>query len=109
MIQLLISLVLFGVLSYFMARQLVDRKGPFASYIGLGVGMAGLGLIIYWQTLIDSNILDILDLEVDDRGYSSLYPEYLFVYGGLLMLIYLIVKRKELRRWLPAREKMKAK
>jgi glucan phosphoethanolaminetransferase (alkaline phosphatase superfamily) len=102
MIQLVISLVLFGVLAFFMARQLVNRKGLFASYFGLIAGTVGLGLIIFWQTVIDSNVLDALNLEVDDRGYSSLYPEYLFIYGGLLMLIYLFVKRKELRRWLPA-------
>jgi hypothetical protein len=104
MVQLVISLVLFGVLAFFMARQLVNRKGLFASYFGLITGTIGLGLIIYWQTVIDSNVLDALNLEVDDRGYSSLYPEYLFIYGGLLMLIYLIIKWKDLRRWLPARK-----
>jgi hypothetical protein len=103
MIQLVISLVLFGVLAFFMARQLVNRKGLFASYFGLIAGTVGLGLIIYWQTVIDSNVLDALNLQVDDRGYSSLYPEYLFIYGGLLMLIYLFIKRKDLRRWLPAK------
>ena len=103
MIQLVISLVLFGVLAFFMSRQLVNRKGLFATYFGLIAGAVGLGLIIFWQTVIDSNVLTVLNLEVDDRGYSSLYPEYLFIYGGLIMLIYLFIKRKELRRWLPAR------
>jgi len=103
MIQLVISLILFGTLSYSMGRQLVNRKGPLASYAGLIAGMAGLGLIIFWQNWIDINILGILNIKVDSLGYSSLYSEYLYIYGGLFMLILSIVKRKELRRWLPSK------
>ena len=102
-VQLVISLVLFGGLSYFICRQLIDRKGFFASLPGLITGMLGLGAIIYWQGEIDGSILDILGLDVDTRGYSSLYPYYLYLYGGLLMLVYIIIKRKDLKRWFPAR------
>lgn len=102
-LQLVASLALFGVLAYFICRQLIRRKGFFASLTGLIVGALGLGLIIYWQGAIDGTILDILNLEVDDRGYSSLYSYYLYVYGGLLMLIYLVIKRRDLMRWFPAR------
>lgn len=105
--QLVLSLILFGGIAYFMSRGLVTRKGFFSSLTGLITGTVGLGVIIFWQGAIDGNILDILNLEVDNRGYSSLYPYYLFVYGGLLMLIFLIIKRKDLMRWFPARGKGK--
>ena len=100
--QLVLSLVLFGVLSFFMIRQIVARKGFFASYPGLILGMVIFGLIIYWQGNIDAAILDVL-VDIDDRGLSSYYPEYLYQVGGLFMLVYLFFKRKGLRRWLPAR------
>jgi len=102
-IELVLSLILFGAISYFMVRQIVARKGFFASFLGLIVGTAALGLIIYWQGLIDFNILDILGIEVDDRGFSSLYSYYLYWYGGVIMLIYLLIKRKDLRRWFPVK------
>ena len=104
-LQLVISLVFFGVISYYMVRGLISRRGFFASVIGLIVGALGLGVIIFWQGEIDGTILDILGLDVDIRGYSSLYPYYLFMYGGLIMLLYLLVKRRDLKRWFPARGK----
>lgn len=106
-VQLVISLVLFGVISYFMCRGLISRKGFFASLTGLIVGALGLGSIIWWQGEIDGTILDILGFDVDIRGYSSLYPYYLFIFGGLLMLFYLFLKRRDLKRWFPARSNTK--
>jgi len=106
-IQLVLSLILFGVIAYLMCRGLVTRKGFFASPTGLVTGAILLGLIIWWQGQIDGTILDILNLEVDDRGYSSLYSYYLYSYGGSLMLIYLLIKWRDLKRWFPARGKAK--
>lgn len=106
-LQLVLSLILFGVIAYLMCRGLVTRKGFFASPTGLITGAVLLGLIIWWQGAIDGTILDILNLEVDNRGYSSLYSYYLYMYGGLLMLVYLFIKRKDLMRWFPARDKAK--
>lgn len=106
-IQLMLSLILFGGIAYLMCRGLVTRKGFFASPTGLVTSAVLLGLIIWWQGAIDGTIFDILNLEVDDRGFSSLYSYYLYIYGGLLMLVYLFIKRKDLMRWFPARGKAK--
>lgn len=103
MIQLAISLVFFGVVSYFMGKQLIARKGPAASLAGLIGGMLILGAIIYWQISIDENVLGILELETDARGYSSYYPQVLYIAGNMIMAIYLFIKRADLRRWLPAK------
>lgn len=102
-LQLILSNVFFGILAYFLGRQIVERKGPLASIPGLVFGMSGLGLIILWQNQIDGSVLDILGLAVDVRGYSSYYPSALFILGGLIMLIYLIINRRELMYWFPSR------
>ena len=86
-----------------MARQLVARKGPAASFWGLVIGMLILGAIIYWQSIIDGNVLDILGVDVDARGYSSYYPPVLYTAGNIIAAIYLFIKRADLRRWFPAR------
>ncbi|MDP1547780.1 MAG: toll/interleukin-1 receptor domain-containing protein, partial [Anaerolineales bacterium] len=53
-IQLTLSLILFGLIAYFMAKNLVERKGPFSSPAALFVGMLVLGGIILWQIEIDN-------------------------------------------------------
>ncbi len=103
MLTLIFSLVLFGVIAFFMARQLITRKGPAASWVGLIFGMLLLGVVIYWQTMIDSSVLDILNLEEDSLGYSSYYPTYFYLVGNLAMSVYLFFNRADLRRWFPAK------
>jgi hypothetical protein len=104
MVTLVFSFVLFGVIAFLMERQLITRKGLAASLVGLLVGMLLLGAIIYWQTLIDSSVLDILNLEQDTLGYSSYYPTWFYLIGNLLMAIYLFFNRADLKRWFPARK-----
>lgn len=102
MLQLTLSMLLFGAISYMIVRQIVARKGFFASYLGLILGFALFGAIIYWQGQVDFAILDILNIAVDKRGLSSFYITYLYEYGGLAMLVYLLFKNRDLRRWFPA-------
>jgi len=104
MAQLILSLVLFGGIAYFMGRQLLTRKGLAASLGGLLFGTLLLGAIIYWQTLIDSSVLSVLDLEEDSFGVSSYYPTYFYLIGSLVMAVYLFIHRADLRRWLPSRK-----
>ena len=105
MLQLLASMILFGVIAFFMGRQLVSRKGFAASLPGLTVGMLLLGGILYWEYLIDQSMFFILGTTVETRGYSSYYPPYLYMIGNSIMLVYLFFKRAELKRWFPARAK----
>ena len=105
MLQLLASMILFGVVAFFMGRQLVSRKGFAASLLGLTVGMLLLGGILYWEYLIDQSVFTILGTTVEDRGYSSYYPPYLYMIGNVIMIVYLFFKRGELKRWFPARAK----
>lgn len=104
-IELIISLLLFGVIAFLMARQLIIRKGPASSLIGLIVGMLLLGAIIYWQTWIESSAYDILtNQNVDFQNISAYYPTYFYLIGNLAMAVYLFINRADLRRWFPARK-----
>ena len=102
MLTLVFSLVLFGAVAFFMGRHLTARKGLASSLVGLVIGMVLLGAIIYWQTLIDTSVLDILNLEEDYLGISSYYPTYFYLIGNLVMIFYLFINRADLRRWFPA-------
>jgi hypothetical protein len=103
-IQLGISLLLFGVIAFLMGRQLITRKGPAASLIGLIFGMLLLGAIIYWQTWIESSAYDILTSEnVDFQNISTYYPTYFYLIGNLVMIVYLFINRADLKRWFPAK------
>lgn len=103
-IQLAASLVLFGALSFFMIKNLVERRGPFSSLISLILGMLALGGIIHWQIELDNLVFAILDITVDYRGFSSYYPWTLYWAGNFLMLIYLWFKRMDLMYWFPAKK-----
>jgi hypothetical protein len=100
--QLAVSLVLFGVIAYFMAKHLVERKGIFASRIALTVGMLLLGGIILWQIEIDNLVFALLGTTIEYSGYSSYYPWRLYTSGNAVMLVYLWFKRRDLMYWFPA-------
>jgi len=102
--QLAVSMVLFGVVAYFMARQLVERKGRFASLPALIGGMLLLGGIILWQIQIDNMVFDLLGTTIEYAGYSSYYPWRLYTWGNAVMLIYLFIKRQGLMYWFPAKK-----
>jgi hypothetical protein len=104
-IELGVSLLLFGVIAFMMVRQLINRKGPAASLIGLIFGMLLLGAIIYWQTWIEASAYDILTSEnADFQNISTYYPTYFYLIGNLVMIVYLFINRTDLKRWLPARK-----
>ncbi|MBK9781249.1 MAG: toll/interleukin-1 receptor domain-containing protein [Anaerolineales bacterium] len=102
--QLAISLILFGGLSYQMVKNIVDRKGFFASLLGLILGMLVLGGIILWQIEIDNMVFALLNTNVEYRGYSAYYPRAIYMVGSLVMSIYLWLKRRDLMFWFPEKK-----
>jgi len=100
--QLAVSLVLFGVIAYMMGKNLVERIGLFSSPIALLIGMLALGGIILWQIEIDNMVFALLNTTTEARGYSSIYPWWLYTTGNPLMLVYLWFKRRDLMYWFPS-------
>ena len=99
------TLLLIGVLAYFMIRHLTARKGWFAIQWMFIVGLVAIGVIIYFQYDLDYYVYISLDAEGQAIGTSPaiLYPVYVYIIGGLLMALFFIIRRQDVRRWFPAR------
>lgn len=99
--QLAVSLFLFGFIAFRMVKNLIERTGVFSSAMPFFIGLLALGVIILWQIEIDFMVFDLLNTTVEDRGFSSYYPWYLYMTGTPLMLSYLWFKRRDLMYWFP--------
>jgi hypothetical protein len=108
LIMLFVNLVLFVVLSVFIARMTISRRQPWASHRNMFIAMLGLGLLIVWQIVINEIILEaFVGWEYDDdyRGLSGYFPPLVYLLGNGIMLIFVLLKRADMRRWFPARVK----
>jgi len=101
----ILCLSLIGVLVFLMIKHVTARRGWFASVPKFIIGLAGLGALIYTQYVIDGIIYDSLDAEGQALGTSPaiLYPIYVFLIGGLLMVAFSAIRWRDVRRWFPAR------
>jgi hypothetical protein len=103
---LAISLILFGLLCYFMVRGIVDRRGLFASVSMIVLGIIVLGVLVYWQDVLNLDFLDAvgsLTNENDLRGFSADYPPYIYGIGSLAMAIFMAIRFRDVRFWFPAK------
>jgi hypothetical protein len=105
---LAISLIIFGVLCYLMVKGIVSRRGLFASLWMVILGLAVLGLLVYWQDTLNLDFLDAvgsLSNQNDLRGFSADYPPYLYGIGTLGMVIFMAIRYRDVRLWFPAKAK----
>jgi len=63
-----------------------------------------LGGLIYLLLIVDDNIFYALDSvgEAAETSPAVLYPIYIFTIGSLALLLFLYLRRQEVRRWFPA-------
>jgi len=105
---LAISLIVFGLLCYFMVRGIVNRRGLFASVGMVILGLIVLGVLVYWQDDLNLNFLDAvgsLSNINDIRGFSADYPPYIYGIGTLGMAIFMAIRFRDVRFWFPAKAK----
>jgi hypothetical protein len=110
LVGLAASLILFGVLCYFMVKGIVSRHGLFSSVRIVVLAIAILGLIIYWQDTLNLAFLDMVGTlnNINDlRGFSADYPPYVYGIGSFGMALFMIVRSRDVRMWFPARGKHK--
>lgn len=103
----LLTLFVIGALAFFMIRHLAARKGWFASLGDFIIGLAGLGLLIYFQYNIDDLIYNTPDAagQAQDTSPAILYPIYVYVIGTVVTTIFFFLRRQDVRRWFPAKAK----
>src|SRR6266508_1373060 len=107
---LAVSLIIFVVLCYFMVKGIVNRRGLFTSVWMVILAIIVLGVIIYWQDILNGDFLDAvgtLTNENDLRGFSADYPPYIYGIGTLGMLIFMAIRSRDVRLWFPAKAKNK--
>jgi hypothetical protein len=102
------SLIVFGVLCYFMVRGVVNRRGLFSSVGMIILAIAVLGVLIYWQDNLNLAFLDAVGTlsNVDDpRGFSADYVPSIYGIGSLGMALFMIIRARDVRLWFPSRAK----
>ena len=107
---LAMSLIIFGLMCYFMVKGIVNRRGLFASVWMVVLAIIVLGAIIYWQDTLNLAFLDAvgsLDNVDDSRGFSADYPPRIYGIGSLGMLIFMAIRSRDVRLWFPAKPKKK--
>ena len=66
-----------------------------------------MGALIYFLLIVDDNIFYALDSvgEAAETSPAVLYPIYIFTVGSLALILFLYLRRQEVRRWFPAKAK----
>jgi len=101
------SLLLIGVLAFFMIRHLAARRGLLASFWNFTIGLVGLGALIFSQHFLDEAIFFSLDAAGQAEGISPaiLYPRYVYLIGSAVMVAFFVFRNKDVRSWFPAKVK----
>ncbi len=108
LLALVINLIIFAALSVFMARVTIFRRLPWASHRNMFLVMLGLGALIIWQLVISDTIFEVFGVfesEDDFRGFSAYFPPVIYLIGNFIMLVFVLRKRADMRRWFPAKVK----
>jgi hypothetical protein len=107
-IAFVFNLILFSGLTFFMVRGLTSRKGIFSSFRFIVLGIVMLGVLLFWQSVLDSNIL----LEIEEAGYDSSEVgisftnlAFIIYFLGIALTAFVIFRnRQDLRNWFPAKK-----
>lgn len=105
-LSFIFNLLLIGTLAFFLVRHLVARKGWFASSRNFLIGLGIFGLLIFYLQNVDVAAHNML-YEMGETGAETsiavLFPIFMYVLGGLGLMVFLFVRRVDVRRWFPAK------
>ena len=93
-------LILIGVLLYFLVRALVQRKGRLAGFINFSIALVVFGMLSTLQSIVPVSMLPD-----DNFSLADGYPLFAYAIGMTVMLIFLVFRYKDVRRWFPAKAK----
>lgn len=103
--QTVVVLTLMGLLLFWMLRAMVRRKGWLASFWNFGLALVGVGLLSFMQSFLSAFVLSDSELNAigDNFSLAEAYPVTAAVVGGVVMVIFLAFRYKDVRRWFPAK------
>jgi hypothetical protein len=102
------NMLLFSGLAFFMIRNMTSRKGIFSRFSAVVIGVVILGILLFWQTILDDNIMQ----EIEDAGYDSsevalsfVNLAYIVYFLGIAIIGWVFLRnRRDIRNWFPARK-----
>jgi len=100
------NIVLFLGLTYFMVRGLTSRKGFFSSLWTVLLGVVGLGLLTFWQKVLDNAVAEAIasQLGVEVGGNFIVYIEYVYYLGVAVTGLIFLRNRRDVKHWFPAKK-----
>jgi hypothetical protein len=105
-IGLILQIILFCVLTIFIVRGVTMRKGWFASFRMLVLGLVGIGALLFWQI----SMADVAGSELegitgsDTTNLAVLLPFFIYFIGIFVMTGVFFWNRRDIQRWFPARK-----
>jgi ABC-type multidrug transport system fused ATPase/permease subunit len=111
-LMLIFNLLLIGALAFFLVRHLVERKGWFASRARFLIGLVIFGFLIFYLQSADMTAFDMLASSGDMEAETSIavfFPTMMYIVGGFGLMIFLFLRRADVRRWFPAKTRKPVK
>jgi len=106
-LSFVINLLLFSGLTFFMVRGLTSRKGLFSSFRSIILGVIILGILLFWQSVLDGNILTEMEeagIDLNEAGISFSNLAFLIYFLGIAVTGFVFFRnRQDIRNWFPAR------
>lgn len=101
------SVIIFAVLSFFMAKGLITRAGLFSNIKLFFAGLVLLGLLMFGIVQLDNYIYGILLDEAGiDTGFTFTYfGTLIYLLGLALLAIVYFRNRLDIKRWFPSKKK----
>jgi len=107
-LSFVINLLLFSGLTFFMVRGLTSRKGLFSSFRSIILGVIILGILLFWQSVLDGNILLEMEeagIDLNEAGISFSNLAFLIYFLGIAVTGFVFFRnRQDIRNWFPARK-----
>lgn len=104
---LIFQIILFCVLTVLILRSLTSRKGLFASFRTLILGLVGIGILLYWQVnmAFDAGFeMEIITGTDTTNLIAGLLPFVIYFIGIIVMIAVFFWNRRDIQRWFPARK-----
>jgi hypothetical protein len=105
-----LSLILAGILLFFMSRSLIQRRGILASFRNFTIALVVLGFLFLWELILGEQVFESLAAYEHINPYAAnitFFPFAIYVLGGFIMAIFLLTHRRDIMLWFPAKRPKK--
>jgi hypothetical protein len=103
---LILQVILFCALTILILRGVTRRKGWFASFWMLVLGLIGIGILLSWQISMATTASTELEAATgtDTTNLAAYLPFFIYFIGIVVMIGVFFWNRRDIQRWFPARK-----